>query len=93
MLKKKIQGKVYFFPPSSLMPFFSGLVNVTFCLCTELGFSGVTGNSMDAVGDRDYIVEFLFWASLLSTHLRFVLIDLFNPVRKVPNLLILLTEP
>lgn len=26
---------------------------------------------MDAVGDRDYIVEFLFWASLLSTHLRF----------------------
>lgn len=24
---------------------------------------------MDAVGDRDYIVEFLFWASLLSTHL------------------------
>ena len=48
---------------------------------------------MDAVGDRDYIVEFLFWASLLSTHLRFVLIYLFNPVRKVPNLLILLTEP
>ena len=35
---------------------------------------------MDAVGDRDYIVEFLFWASLLSTHLRFVLIYLFNPV-------------
>ena len=27
---------------------------------------------MDAVGDRDYIVEFLFWASLLSTHLRLV---------------------
>jgi len=24
---------------------------------------------MDAVGDRDYIIEFLFWASLLSTHL------------------------
>lgn len=37
----------------------------------ELNFSAVSGNSMDAVGDRDYIVEFLFWASLLSTHLRF----------------------
>lgn len=40
-------------------------------LSKELNFSAVTGNSMDAVGDRDYIVEFLFWASLLSTHLRF----------------------
>lgn len=38
-------------------------------LSKELNFSAVTGNSMDAVGDRDYIVEFLFWASLLSTHL------------------------
>ena len=74
---------------------------LTFCsgskcylyLCTELGFSGVTGNSMDAVGDRDYIVEFLFWASLLSTHLRFVLIYLVKTVGKVSNLLILLTEP
>lgn len=38
-------------------------------LAKELNFSAVSGNSMDAVGDRDYIVEFLFWASLLSTHL------------------------
>lgn len=38
-------------------------------LSKELNFSAVSGNSMDAVGDRDYIVEFLFWASLLSTHL------------------------
>lgn len=38
-------------------------------LAKELDFSAVTGNSMDAVGDRDYIIEFLFWASLLSTHL------------------------
>ena len=38
---------------------------------SELNFAAVSGNSMDAVGDRDYIVEFLFWASLLSTHLRF----------------------
>ncbi|KAK2573645.1 Argininosuccinate lyase [Acropora cervicornis] len=38
-------------------------------LAKELNFSSVTANSMDAVGDRDYIIEFLFWASLLSTHL------------------------
>lgn len=35
----------------------------------------VTGNSMDAVSDRDYIVEFLFCASLMATHLRFVPIN------------------
>lgn len=38
-------------------------------LAEELNFSAVTANSMDAVSDRDYILEFLFWASLLSTHL------------------------
>ena len=37
---------------------------------SELRFDEVGGNSMDAVSDRDYILEFLFWASLLSTHLR-----------------------
>ncbi|XP_048589033.1 argininosuccinate lyase isoform X2 [Nematostella vectensis] len=38
-------------------------------LAQELGFSDVTGNSLDAVSDRDYIAEFLFWGSLLATHL------------------------
>ncbi|XP_067681227.1 argininosuccinate lyase-like [Haliotis asinina] len=38
-------------------------------LAKELGLGGVTGNSLDAVSDRDFVVEFLFWASLLSTHL------------------------
>ncbi|KAK3084921.1 hypothetical protein FSP39_021497 [Pinctada imbricata] len=38
-------------------------------LAKDLGFSEVTGNSLDGVSDRDFIVEFLFCASLLSTHL------------------------
>ncbi|MFC4356211.1 argininosuccinate lyase [Chryseomicrobium palamuruense] len=34
-----------------------------------LGFSGVYENSLDAVSDRDFIVEFLSSSSLLMTHL------------------------
>jgi len=37
-------------------------------LAADLGFRGITPNSMYAVSDRDYIVEFLFWVSLLGTH-------------------------
>lgn len=37
-------------------------------LAKELGFTGCTPNSMLAVGDRDFIAEFLFWGSLLATH-------------------------
>ena len=36
---------------------------------TELGFSKVTENSLDAVGDRDYVIEFLSDASLIMMHL------------------------
>ena len=35
----------------------------------ELGFSGVAGNSMDAVSDRDFIIEFLSHSAILMTHL------------------------
>jgi argininosuccinate lyase len=38
-------------------------------LAAELGFAGVSENSMDAVGDRDYVVDFLAWAALLQVHL------------------------
>ncbi|XP_017774312.1 PREDICTED: argininosuccinate lyase [Nicrophorus vespilloides] len=38
-------------------------------LAHNLGFSDLTQNSMQAVGDRDYIAEFLFWASLTGIHL------------------------
>uniref|UniRef100_A0A8C4GDS2 Argininosuccinate lyase n=1 Tax=Dicentrarchus labrax TaxID=13489 RepID=A0A8C4GDS2_DICLA len=35
----------------------------------ELGFDDISLNSMDATGQRDFVVEFLFWASLCLTHL------------------------
>uniref|UniRef100_A0A671WCV9 Argininosuccinate lyase n=1 Tax=Sparus aurata TaxID=8175 RepID=A0A671WCV9_SPAAU len=35
----------------------------------ELDFNGISLNSMDATGQRDFVVEFLFWASLCLTHL------------------------
>jgi argininosuccinate lyase len=38
-------------------------------LARDLGFSSVSQNSMDAVSDRDFVAEFLFWAALLQTHL------------------------
>ncbi len=38
-------------------------------LAAELGFDAVSQNSMDAVSDRDYVVEFLGWAALVQIHL------------------------
>jgi argininosuccinate lyase len=38
-------------------------------LAEQLGFSALSANSMDAVGDRDYILEFLSWAAITQVHL------------------------
>ena len=38
-------------------------------IAEELGFDGVTRNSMDAIADRDYIAELLFAISLCGVHL------------------------
>ncbi|KAG5284780.1 hypothetical protein AALO_G00030430 [Alosa alosa] len=38
-------------------------------LCKELAFDSVSINSMDATAERDFVAEFLFWASLNLTHL------------------------
>ncbi len=38
-------------------------------IADELGFDGVTRNSMDAIADRDYIAELLFCISLCGVHL------------------------
>jgi argininosuccinate lyase len=38
-------------------------------LAAELGFSGVAENSVDAVSDRDYVVDFMSWAALVQVHL------------------------
>ena len=38
-------------------------------LAVELGFASVSPNSLDAVSDRDFAVEFLFAAALIGVHL------------------------
>jgi len=38
-------------------------------IATELGFDGVTANSMDATSDRDFAIEFVQCANLLAIHL------------------------
>lgn len=37
-------------------------------LANDLGFAACTDNSMHAVADRDFIVEFQSWASLAAIH-------------------------
>ncbi|CAL8280403.1 unnamed protein product [Arctogadus glacialis] len=39
------------------------------CSWQKLEFDGISINSMDATGQRDFVAEFLFWASLCLTHL------------------------
>jgi argininosuccinate lyase len=38
-------------------------------LARDLGFSGITANSLDAVSDRDFALEFLFTLTTLAMHL------------------------
>ena len=38
-------------------------------LAEDLGFAAVAENSIDAVSDRDFVVEFLAWAALVQIHL------------------------
>lgn len=38
-------------------------------LAADLGFTAPTNNSMDSVSDRDFIIDTLSWASILSVHL------------------------
>ncbi|WBW73294.1 argininosuccinate lyase [Schizosaccharomyces osmophilus] len=37
-------------------------------LCKELGFDGIIMNSMNAVADRDFVIEFMYWSSMVMTH-------------------------
>jgi argininosuccinate lyase len=42
----------------------------------ELGFESIAENSMYGVSDRDFVAEFLMWATLLGTHLSQIAEDL-----------------
>ena len=60
---------------ADIMPLGAGAVAGTtlpidrFQVAEELNFDAVYGNSMDAVSDRDYLLEFLSAASILMMHL------------------------
>ena len=45
-------------------------------LARDLGFAGVTENSLDAVSDRDYVLEFLGAAAIVGMHLSRLAADL-----------------
>jgi argininosuccinate lyase len=45
-------------------------------LARDLGFRGPTANSLDAVSDRDFILEFLAAAAMVGTHLSRLAADL-----------------
>jgi argininosuccinate lyase len=45
-------------------------------LARDLGFASVTANSLDAVSDRDYVLEFLGAAAILGMHLSRLAADL-----------------
>ena len=38
-------------------------------IAAELGFGGITANSLDAVGDRDFVAAYLFALALTAAHL------------------------
>ena len=38
-------------------------------MAAELGFDGVTRNSLDAVSDRDYVIEFISASAITMAHL------------------------
>jgi argininosuccinate lyase len=40
-----------------------------FILANDLGFSAPSQNSLDAISDRDFAAEFLFWAAMTGIHL------------------------
>lgn len=69
-------------PRISVLPLGSGalagnpfLVDREF-LAKELGFDSISENSFYGVGDRDFVAEFMMWASLTMTHMSRISEDL-----------------
>ncbi|MCX6370526.1 MAG: argininosuccinate lyase [Solirubrobacterales bacterium] len=75
MLERDRQRFQFVASQCGLLPLGSGaLAGVNFDtdrgrVATELGFTGVTANSVDAVSNRDFIVDYLSAAALCATHL------------------------
>lgn len=75
MFKRDVERLADCHKRADFMPLGSGaLAGTTFALdrpavAVELGFSGITGNSLDSVGDRDFAIEFCAAASIIMMHL------------------------
>jgi len=75
MLRRDRQRFEFVSSQCGLLPLGSGaLAGVNFDtdrgrVAAELGFGGVTANSLDAVSNRDFIVDYISAAALCATHL------------------------
>lgn len=75
MLKRDFRRLTNVWDGADLMPLGAGAIAGTtfpidrFMVADELNFSEVYANSMDAVSDRDYIVDFLGFASTFMMHM------------------------
>ncbi len=75
MLRRDFRRLLGVWEGADIMPLGAGAIAGTtfpidrFDVAERLNFGKVYGNSMDAVSDRDYIIEFLAFASLLMLHL------------------------
>lgn len=60
---------------ADMMPLGSGALCATtypldrYIVAEELGFSSITNNSMDAVSDRDYMLDFIYACAVCAMHL------------------------
>ena len=75
MINRDIQRLQQVYKASDIMPLGSGAISGDSypinrkMVATELKFSKISSNSVDAVSDRDFIVEFLSSTSICMTHL------------------------
>jgi len=75
MLKRDVIGFIHAFETADLCPLGSGAIaGVPFPVdrdrvAAALGFAGITGNSIDAVSDRDFVLALLYACQNLSLHL------------------------
>ncbi len=75
MLQRDFRRLLGVWQGADLLPLGAGALAGTtfpidrFFVAEELNFGQIYGNSLDAVSDRDYIIEFMSFASLLMLHL------------------------
>lgn len=75
MLQRDFRRLLGVWEGADMMPLGAGAIAGTtfpidrFMVAEELNFAAVYPNSMDAVSDRDYVIEFLSFASILMMHM------------------------